>query len=76
VVVLFFALLIAYPWVMLTAGTLAYLGGLPFGWLSYRKYDRRTRESKAEAATAAQPAPFSGDLVRPADNDDRPSRFN
>ncbi len=58
VVVLFFALLIAYPWVILTAGTLAYLAGLPFGWLSYRGYERRTREVKMEltANAAAQPA--------------------
>src|SRR5512135_528883 len=32
VVVLFIALLIAYPWIILTAGTLAYLASLPFGW--------------------------------------------
>ena len=49
VAVLFFALLIAYPWIMLTAGTLAYLGGLPFGWLSYRGYEQRSRESRAAA---------------------------
>ena len=36
VMVLFVALLIAYPWVILTTGTLAYLASLPFGWLSYR----------------------------------------
>src|SRR5580692_10193326 len=33
-VVLFFALLISYPWEVLTIGTLAYLASLPFGWLS------------------------------------------
>src|SRR5271163_3590389 len=48
VVVLFIALLIAYPWIILTAGTLAYLGSLPFGWLSYRGYVRRSREAKAD----------------------------
>lgn len=36
-VVLFFALLISYPWEVLTVGVLLYLGSLPFGWLSYRK---------------------------------------
>src|SRR5271167_3111797 len=50
VTVLFVALLIAYPWIILTAGTLAYLVSLPFGWLSYRRYERRARESKAEPA--------------------------
>src|SRR6202030_2587170 len=40
-VVLFFALLVAYPWEVLTLGTVAYLGGLPFGWIAYRDYQRR-----------------------------------
>src|SRR6202161_1380815 len=55
VAVLFIALLIAYPWIILTAGTLAYLGALPFGYLSYRGYEQRTRESRSEAALAAAP---------------------
>ena len=50
VMVLFVALLIAYPWMILTVGTLVYLASLPFGWLSYRAYERRSREGKAEAA--------------------------
>ena len=50
VVVLFVAMLIAYPWIILTVGTLGYLASLPFGWLSYRGYERRARESKAERA--------------------------
>src|ERR1700691_5219243 len=41
IVVLFFALLIAYPWIVLTTGTLAYLISLPFGCVSYREYQRR-----------------------------------
>ena len=78
VVVLFFALLIAYPWVILTAGTLAYLAGLPFGWLSYRGYERRTREVKMEltANAAAQPAAAATGPVSPSENQDRPSRLN
>ncbi|HXW42786.1 MAG TPA: CDP-diacylglycerol--serine O-phosphatidyltransferase [Xanthobacteraceae bacterium] len=78
VVVLFIALLIAYPWIILTTGTLAYLVSLPFGWLSYRGYQRRARDNKAEAAPA-QPA-ASGSVVpggvRPADEDNRPARLN
>jgi len=80
VVVLFMALLIAYPWIILTAGTLAYLGSLPFGWLSYRGYERRSREGKIEAATALPAAPPAATMVpgivRPADDDERPSRLN
>src|SRR4029079_12856481 len=37
-VVAFFALLIAYPWMVLTIGTLTYLAALPFGLITYRKY--------------------------------------
>src|SRR5262245_290101 len=51
-VVMFFALLISYPWWVLTTGTVLYLASLPFGALSYREYQRK------DAAAAAQvPAP-------------------
>ncbi|MGA8887008.1 MAG: hypothetical protein WB489_10105 [Pseudolabrys sp.] len=36
-VVLFFAMLVSYPWQVLTVGTLAYLACLPLGLLSYRE---------------------------------------
>src|SRR5256714_309209 len=42
VVVLAFAMLIAYPWMVLTAGTIVYLASLPFGYLSYRNYERKS----------------------------------
>jgi CDP-diacylglycerol---serine O-phosphatidyltransferase len=79
VVVLFVALLIAYPWIILTAGTLAYLASLPFGWFSYRGYKHRAREAKREAvpATIATPVPLAPSIVHPSDDDDdRPSRLN
>jgi CDP-diacylglycerol---serine O-phosphatidyltransferase len=78
VVVLFFALLLTFPWIVLTIGTLAYLIALPFGWLSYRGYERRSRLAKADAAQAAapQPAPVAPPVVRPAESDDRPQRLN
>lgn len=40
-VVLFFALLVSYPWQVLTLGTLVYLACLPLGWLSYREHQRK-----------------------------------
>jgi CDP-diacylglycerol---serine O-phosphatidyltransferase len=77
VVVVFFAILFAYPWELLTAGTLAYLASLPFGWLSYREYQRRSRQSRTEAAPAAtQSPPIAASLVQPPDDEDRPSRLN
>jgi CDP-diacylglycerol---serine O-phosphatidyltransferase len=79
-VVLFFALLLAYPWVVLTTGTVAFLASLPFGWLSYREYERKSRDSKAEAAApdaAAQPSLFTtAGPLQPSDEDERPSRLN
>jgi CDP-diacylglycerol--serine O-phosphatidyltransferase len=77
VVVLFFAVLIAYPWVILTAGTLAYLAGLPFGYLSYRGYEKRARASGAQAAVPAiQSSSMSANVVHPPESEDRPSRLN
>ena len=40
-VVLFFALLISYPWIVLTIGTVCYLASLPLGFISYRRHERR-----------------------------------
>jgi CDP-diacylglycerol---serine O-phosphatidyltransferase len=77
-VVLFFALLIAYPWELLTAGTLAFLASLPFGWMSYRGYERRSREGRVEAAPPLSP-PLDASRLRPGDdgdNDERPWRLN
>jgi CDP-diacylglycerol--serine O-phosphatidyltransferase len=77
VVVVFFAVLFAYPWELLTVGTLAYLTSLPFGWLSYREYERRSRQNRTEAAPAAtQSPPIAASLVQPPDDEDRPSRLN
>jgi CDP-diacylglycerol--serine O-phosphatidyltransferase len=78
VVVLFFAILFAYPWELLTVGTLAYLATLPFGWLSYREYERRSRQNRVEAAPAGtQSPPFAAGHVQPPEgDDDRPSRLN
>jgi CDP-diacylglycerol---serine O-phosphatidyltransferase len=77
VVVVFFAVLFAYPWELLTVGTLAYLASLPFGWLSYREYERRSRQNRTEAAPAAtQSPPIAASLVQPPDDEDRPSRLN
>jgi CDP-diacylglycerol--serine O-phosphatidyltransferase len=52
VTVLFFALLISYPWEVLSLGVLIYLGSLPLGWLSYRNHKRK---DAAESAPVAQP---------------------
>jgi len=77
--VLSIALLIAYPWILLSAGTIAYLVSLPFGWLSYRNYERRSRETVGETMPERilAPPPSIGESgVRPNDRADRPSRLN
>jgi CDP-diacylglycerol--serine O-phosphatidyltransferase len=82
VFVLVFALLVSYPWEMLTIGTLVYLACLPLGWLSYRDYVRKDQEALA-AATAGDPAatppgdtPLSPDQTGAAYDPDRPARLN
>lgn len=54
VVVLFVALLVTFPWEVLTIGTVLYLAALPLGWFSYREYQRK---DAAAAAAGAQPPP-------------------
>jgi CDP-diacylglycerol--serine O-phosphatidyltransferase len=78
-VVFFIALLIGYPWHILSACTLLYLFSLPVGWKSYRNHER-----KAAAAQAAPPAdvapstpasPFAPAVPEP-EQDNRPARLN
>jgi len=78
VVVLFFALLISYPWEVLTIGSLAYLTCLPLGWLSYRKYQRRDAAgADAAAAAPTDKAPMVPGHILASDSDrDRPSQLN
>jgi CDP-diacylglycerol---serine O-phosphatidyltransferase len=74
-VVLFIALLIGYPWHILSAVTVLYLLSLPIGWKSYRDHQR-----KAEAQTAPPvgpsdpPSPFVSTVADAQDN--RPARLN
>jgi CDP-diacylglycerol--serine O-phosphatidyltransferase len=80
--VLFFALLIAYPWIVLTIGTICYLTSLPFGYLSYRKYELRSAAVPQPGASAtapvvreSPPAPPARSTEHPSDPE-RPARLN
>jgi CDP-diacylglycerol--serine O-phosphatidyltransferase len=81
VVVLFVALLVSYPWPVLTIGTLAYLASLPFGWKSARDF-RRKDEEAASAANEPVTDPDQSDASTPhvglshSDDEERPSRLN
>jgi CDP-diacylglycerol---serine O-phosphatidyltransferase len=79
-VVLFFALLISYPWPVLTIGTVIYLASLPFGLLSYREYQRKDAAAGMHSAAAA-PAPVQGESPslspsHPEHPPERPARLN
>jgi CDP-diacylglycerol--serine O-phosphatidyltransferase len=79
-VVFFIALLIGYPWYILSACTVAYLLSLPLGWKSYRDHERKAA-AQAQAVTPAgvapsdPAAPFTSAASEPAP-DDRPARLN
>jgi CDP-diacylglycerol--serine O-phosphatidyltransferase len=79
-VVLFVALLVSYPWHVLTAGSLLFIAALPLGWLSYRGYQRKDAEAAARTATAtmsADPQPAAPPMPpHRASEGERPERLN
>lgn len=81
-VVLFVALLVSYPWYVLTAGSLAYLASLPFGWLSWRQYVRKDAEAaaaKSPQAAVVQPQPAGAPALPgmpQTEDEERPTRLN
>jgi CDP-diacylglycerol---serine O-phosphatidyltransferase len=77
-VVFFIALLIGYPWHILSALTVLYLLSLPAGWKSYRNQERNAAAQAAPPAVVVTPAPappFVPPVSEP-DEDDRPARLN
>ncbi len=77
-VVLFIAVLISYPWHLLTGGSLVYLFSLPIGWASYREHERRARVAAAasEAAPGYTGAASNFPTTVDATEDERPPRLN
>ena len=86
-VVLFFALLISYPWVVLTIGTVCFLASLPLGYLSYRNHERKDAAAAASVTPSAarpgahDPPPSEGPSLSPGqsehpDDPGRPARLN
>jgi len=75
VVVLFVALLISYPWIVLTLGTLLYLGCLPLSWLSYRRLQQQAVAAPGPThSVTVTPPTLSAD--GPPVDDSRPTRLN
>ena len=78
-VVFFVALLIGYPWHILSLGSVLYLLSLPAGWKSYRDHQRNTAAQAASSADATASNPAAPPYVSPASEpapDDRPARLN
>jgi CDP-diacylglycerol--serine O-phosphatidyltransferase len=80
-VVFFVALLIGYPWHILSIGSALYLASLPWGWKTYRDHERNLALAvqPAPAADAAAPPPASAPTFSPASDDtdgERPARLN
>ena len=74
VVMLFIALLVSYPWHVLTVGTLLYIACLPLGWYSWRGYMRADAAAKATDPAerlSTAPVPPGADA-----EDERPARLN
>jgi CDP-diacylglycerol--serine O-phosphatidyltransferase len=78
-VVLFIALLISYPWQILSTMSVAYLLSLPWGWKSYREQERNLAAQPAVPVDPTAPADSvspSAPPVSEAPSGDRPTRLN
>ncbi len=77
-VVFFVALLIGYPWYILSVGSVLYLLSLPWGWKSYRDHERKAAalEMAPVPAAPSSPAPSVPPVVSDAEQDNRPTRLN
>jgi CDP-diacylglycerol--serine O-phosphatidyltransferase len=78
-VVFFIALLIGYPWHILSICSVLYLASLPMGWKSYRDHERNAASAAAATAGAATPTTAEAATFAPAPSDtedERPTRLN
>src|SRR5450631_150132 len=77
-VIFFIALLIGYPWHILSALTVLYLLSLPAGWKSYRDHARKAAmpaPATTSADVVAPVSPFAPTVSEPLE-DDRPDRLH
>src|SRR6195952_4507627 len=74
-VVFFIALLISYPWHILSICSVLYLASLPLGWKSYRDHERNAAAAAAAATTgAAAPTMAEAATFAPAPDDTEDER--
>ena len=77
-VIVFIAILIAYPWHVLSIGTVLYLFALPLGYKSYRDQARAMEAATPAGGEVSSPpsAPTLANLSEPPHDDDRPGRLH
>ena len=78
-VIFFIAILVSYPWYVLSIGSVLYLLSLPLGWKSYKDHERAAAAAEGGAATESAIAESTQTFTAPAsDNpsDDRPERLH
>src|SRR5580704_708054 len=77
-VIFFIALLIGYPWHILSVGSVLYLLSLPAGWKSYRDQARKAAAAAAppESVAPSSPAPPFAPVATEPGEGDRPARLN
>lgn len=78
-VIVFVAILIAYPWHVLSIGTVLYLLALPLGYKSYRDQARAMEAAAPGGGEVPSPpsAPTLANLSEPPhEDDDRPGRLH
>lgn len=73
--VLFIALLVSYPWHLLSAGALLYLLCLPIGWMSYREQERKAALAASSDVPSEVTAGFNVGATD-TEHDERPTRLN
>ena len=78
-----YLLLLLFPLILISFGTLGYLASLPFGWLSYREQERKAEDAATASPPSLQAAADSESLLsspqgRMSDDqdEDRPTRLN
>jgi CDP-diacylglycerol--serine O-phosphatidyltransferase len=80
-VIFFIALLIGYPWHVLSTCTVLFLLSLPLGWKSYRDHARKAAAAAqavppVEAAPPSTPVPPFASAGAEPEQSDRPARLN
>ncbi len=73
-VIFFIALLISYPWYILSAGSILYLASLPMGWKSYRDHARAA--VRASSATVAPSSAVPSFPPTGSGQEERPERLH